>query len=41
MAVDFEHKTADDFMIKVNPAQMVYPSNNIIKLFDAPTISAG
>ena len=41
VVVDFDHKTVDIFMIKVNPAQMVYPSNNIIKLFDAPTISAG
>ena len=41
MVVDFEHKTTDDFMTKVNPAQVVYPSNNVIKSFAVPTIWAG
>ena len=39
--VNFDHKTADNFMIKVNPAKIVYPSNNVIESFDVPTIRAG
>ena len=41
MAVDFEHKIADGFMTKVNPAQIVYPSNNAIKSFVVYTTWAG
>ena len=39
--VNFDHKTADNFMIKVNPAKIVYPSNNVIKSFVASMIWAG
>ena len=41
VVVDFDHKTADNFMIKVNPAKIVYPSNNVIKSFAASMIWAG
>ena len=41
VVVDFDHKTADNFMIEVNPAQIVYPSNNVIKSFAVLTTWAG
>ena len=41
VVVDFDHKTAGNFMIEVNPAQIVYPSNDVIESFAAPMIWAG
>lgn len=38
--VDFDHKTADNFMIKVNSPDIVYSSNNVIKLSAVSTIWA-
>ena len=40
VAVDFDNEIEDDFMIKVNSLEIVYPSNNEIKLSAAPMIWA-